>query len=232
MTKDHMLGVHEFTDGTQIPSTHTPISLKFWDEIEGLSAFARMVYLIICRCAKNDGTSTPTIKAMAGHLGLSFKTVQRAVNELVEFDMIRIEKIGSFNQYRIVDEFQCALLQARSLDEDPSIEWNGTRTHQIEEDIHPVDRVGRRAVLLALVALSGGCNCHYCSCKLDPQWGDKHEEVYPLGNTGFEPATIDHVIPISNGGTNALSNLVLACSKCNSRKGTKSYAQFMDEIRK
>jgi 5-methylcytosine-specific restriction endonuclease McrA len=31
--------------------------------------------------------------------------------------------------------------------------------------------------------------------------------------------TLDHVIPISKGGTHELSNLVLACYKCNNEKG-------------
>lgn len=36
-----------------------------------------------------------------------------------------------------------------------------------------------------------------------------------------ETATIDHVIPMSKGGTNAKDNLVLSCQKCNSQKGSK-----------
>lgn len=30
---------------------------------------------------------------------------------------------------------------------------------------------------------------------------------------------IDHVVPIAMGGSNRISNLVLACQPCNSRKG-------------
>lgn len=42
------------------------------------------------------------------------------------------------------------------------------------------------------------CKCHYC---------------------GGHATTVDHVIPRSKGGTNALSNLVAACHWCNSAKG-------------
>lgn len=35
---------------------------------------------------------------------------------------------------------------------------------------------------------------------------------------GISFATIDHIIPISKGGTKELSNLTLACARCNSSK--------------
>ncbi len=31
--------------------------------------------------------------------------------------------------------------------------------------------------------------------------------------------TLDHIIPVSKGGTDKMSNMVLSCSKCNGRKG-------------
>jgi hypothetical protein len=36
---------------------------------------------------------------------------------------------------------------------------------------------------------------------------------------GPDLATVDHVIPLSWGGTNHPSNLVVACSPCNMKKG-------------
>lgn len=52
-------------------------------------------------------------------------------------------------------------------------------------------------------------HCHYCGTRLTPM-----------------TATVDHVIPRSKGGTNELSNLVLACRKCNQAKGNKMPEQF------
>src|SRR5580765_5993985 len=49
-----------------------------------------------------------------------------------------------------------------------------------------------------------GGHCHYCGCELHPFWS----------------FTIDHVIPKSRGGTNAIENLVAACPVCNIEKGT------------
>jgi 5-methylcytosine-specific restriction endonuclease McrA len=37
----------------------------------------------------------------------------------------------------------------------------------------------------------------------------------------LEEATVDHIIPLSKGGTNRWHNKVLACSPCNAKKGDK-----------
>ncbi|WP_081161523.1 HNH endonuclease [Ensifer aridi] len=44
-----------------------------------------------------------------------------------------------------------------------------------------------------------GCSCAYC------------------GNIA-DPVHIDHIIPLSRGGTNHLSNLTVSCSSCNLEK--------------
>lgn len=43
----------------------------------------------------------------------------------------------------------------------------------------------------------------------------------------FPPSelTIDHVIPISRGGTNSWRNVVTACKECNNRKGNRTPAE-------
>ena len=46
-----------------------------------------------------------------------------------------------------------------------------------------------------------------------------------LNNKNF---AIDHVYPISRGGTNQLSNLVPSCNYCNSRKSNKTIYEFHD----
>ena len=44
--------------------------------------------------------------------------------------------------------------------------------------------------------------------------------------------TLDHVAPKSKGGADAKANLQLLCAVCNSVKGTRSQAEFMQELRR
>lgn len=53
-----------------------------------------------------------------------------------------------------------------------------------------------------------GC-CHWC----DEPVGKKYH--------------VDHVIPLSRGGSNGPENLVIACPTCNSAKGTKMPSEFV-----
>lgn len=52
--------------------------------------------------------------------------------------------------------------------------------------------------------------CCYCGCTM----GGKH--------------TVEHLVPLSRGGTNWPSNLALACSPCNARKGAKTVEEFLE----
>lgn len=55
----------------------------------------------------------------------------------------------------------------------------------------------------AFVELRAGRNCEYCKSPMDFT-----AEIFH----------IEHIIPLSKGGSNELSNLALSCSGCNMRK--------------
>lgn len=38
----------------------------------------------------------------------------------------------------------------------------------------------------------------------------------------LEEATVDHIVPLSDGGTNDRGNLVIACAPCNGRRNTEN----------
>lgn len=53
--------------------------------------------------------------------------------------------------------------------------------------------------------------CHWCRCRI-------HRKA---GNTRPDTATVDHVIPMSEGGKNQADNLVWSCLTCNQRRNTE-----------
>lgn len=42
--------------------------------------------------------------------------------------------------------------------------------------------------------------------------------------------TVDHVVPISKGGTNSIENLIPCCGSCNSSKGNKSMEDWINYL--
>lgn len=65
--------------------------------------------------------------------------------------------------------------------------------------------------------MRAGYTCCYCGCKVRPSNGIPHPQ----------DSTIDHVLAAELGGTNAPSNLVCCCQRCNSAKGKKSLPEFI-----
>lgn len=56
----------------------------------------------------------------------------------------------------------------------------------------------------AELLLRDSSTCHWCKLRVKPN-----------------VATIDHLVPLSRGGTNKMKNLVLACSPCNAARGNE-----------
>lgn len=52
-----------------------------------------------------------------------------------------------------------------------------------------------------------------------------HQTCQYCGRIGY---SIDHLTPVSRGGSNELSNLILACKECNKLKGDMPYEWFQD----
>ena len=68
-------------------------------------------------------------------------------------------------------------------------------------------RAKRKRELIHRLAEAHGWCCFYCERPLSYE-GPKH----------LRP-TLDHVVPLGEGGTNHFRNLVIACRRCNHRKG-------------
>lgn len=61
----------------------------------------------------------------------------------------------------------------------------------------------------------GHKRCHYCCVQLNYAQGFDNS------------ATIEHMIPKSKGGTLAQVNSLVACQKCNKRRGAKDFVGFV-----
>lgn len=69
-------------------------------------------------------------------------------------------------------------------------------------------------------------NCYYCRMPMTKPVSGTEGNVSPLGTE----ATLDHYRPLSRGGTNDPSNLVLACRHCNDLKGSLTAEEFESSI--
>jgi len=85
----------------------------------------------------------------------------------------------------------------------------GTPVFTVSDDVVPRNAKG---ALKAAFERFGG-NCFHC------------KTFIPAGDFA-EHVTLDHVRPLSKGGTDELHNLVLACKHCNRMKGDRLLARF------
>ncbi len=75
------------------------------------------------------------------------------------------------------------------------------------------DRKTRRLIKLKLRAIYPN-KCMWCGVELTMKFGRR--------NT----STVDHIMPISKGGSNSIGNQVLACHNCNSARGDMTITEF------
>jgi DNA-binding transcriptional MocR family regulator len=61
-----------------------------WEKVCGDDATARLVLLWLTYRADNSGSCYPSLADIVGHTGLSRSTVQRALDRLVEADVVRL----------------------------------------------------------------------------------------------------------------------------------------------
>jgi len=71
----------------------------------------------------------------------------------------------------------------------------------------------RNTVVRKVIASNIPLNCEYCGRKNLIPFPKKHQ------NSGM--LTLDHLNPVSKSNNNGLSNLVLSCKSCNTRKSDR-----------
>lgn len=58
----------------------------------------------------------------------------------------------------------------------------------------------------------------------------KHKCIYCGGLTNDNILEVDHLYPVSKGGSNKIDNLVIACNTCNNAKGSKELKQWQNML--
>jgi 5-methylcytosine-specific restriction endonuclease McrA len=99
-----------------------------------------------------------------------------------------------------------------------------------------------RKVVLPQLIERDGLTCHYCGIDLVPpdarydqapyycidEWRTSLSRYtqYKV-SPQYGRLSVDHIIPMSQGGADTMDNLVICCHKCNSGKCNMSYDEYM-----
>ena len=92
-------------------------------------------------------------------------------------------------------------------------------------EVYPNQDMARRARALARKAYDRSrlaevqrWRCCWCLCEMRGEQGYKNS------------ATIEHITPRSCGGTDHISNLAIACNRCNNRRGSIPWEEFLQAV--
>lgn len=125
----------------------------------------------------------------------------------VEKDLNKNPQIRYEAQHYLKKFINFAAIQRMTYEDDLNAEWEEFQEKYVNNRLFNVDiklwhRIRKR------VFERDNFTCKYCG-----QVGGKLE--------------VDHMLPISRGGTNDLSNLVTACQHCNRQKHDKTVSEYL-----
>jgi 5-methylcytosine-specific restriction endonuclease McrA len=175
-----------------------------------MSVFSRGLRDYLLRHAEEDGTlirSKTPVDSLAKALGVEpkeRKQFKTSIEDLIGVDYLTLDPERLW-----ITRFSDAQA-ARSPGAERQAAWRAT---------HPEESRRRNKLsvdydLIRRLRASDGSDCAYCGKTMD----------FRLGK-GPLRATIDHVVPMSQGGSDDESNLCLACSLCNSTKSNRTPAE-------
>lgn len=102
-------------------------------------------------------------------------------------------------------------------------------TNQLSDEDKKIKACAKvRANRRKLISLSGSQNHRCCYCGTNT-W---HPDIvdYEINRSDSNRATLEHLLPNSQGGTYTWDNLVMACSDCNQARGDSPLEKFLQAI--
>jgi DNA-binding transcriptional ArsR family regulator len=165
----------------------------------------KIVLAAIAAHSDEDWRLSAPIKLIAELCCVSPRTVSNALSQLRDIGLISSKEVFDETGKQMPNEF--TLIKGREST------WINSKIEELELCGGPI--VGRAkkggrpvsASVSAMVLRRDGHACVACS--------------------SAENLTMDHIIPVSKGGTSAYGNLQTLCSTCNSSKGTKDNDEWM-----
>jgi len=86
----------------------------------------------------------------------------------------------------------------------------------------------RRAYVIKRRAIQREAEGHFIAADIRRQYTNQKGRCYYCQQKAGKDYEIDHVIPLSRGGTNYPSNIVIACRSCNRKKNDKFPHEWPD----
>lgn len=97
---------------------------------------------------------------------------------------------------------------------------------------HHTNRDASRALVIARRAVKKGAEGRYTSADIDALLISQQNQCLCGASFSLTRHTIDHIVPLSRGGSNWPSNLQLLCMPCNDSKGTKLMCEWVVPMRR
>ena len=95
------------------------------------------------------------------------------------------------------------------------------RQRRWERDNQQHVRLYKRAAAMKRYSVVYNAEGYYTDDDIQRQYGHQHGKCYYCGERVGKKYHVDHVVPVSRGGTNWPDNLVIACGHCNCTKNDR-----------